>query len=153
MKKLINWIKEQFDKIYGGVIYILIKNGDQVIDITNVIKKIINKPSVNAFVEFTNTKLDDAGLLALKKIVPKFIKQLGLAMAIVDQKLSTEEAFNKVMAFISNLPKDGQAIFLRELSGMLLEAKSKTSENGVEISKGEYVAIIQFIYKGILTKK
>ena len=150
MKNLFQKIKNSLDKAFGSLLGVLINNSDAAIKVTNIAKSIINNPLLSAAVAFTVNKKDDELLAKAKILAPAIGVKLAMAIGIikeVDESESIEIAYGKVLKLVSeNLPEEGKAIYLRELSGAIGDA---LIDDGI-ISTGELIGIIQLRYKKII---
>ena len=150
MKNLFQKIKNSLDKAFGSLLGVLINNSDAAIKVTNIAKSIINNPLLSAAVAFTVNKKDDELLAKAKILAPAIGVKLAIAIGIikeVDESESIEIAYGKVLKLVSeNLPEEGKAIYLRELSGAIGDA---LIDDGI-ISTGELIGIIQLRYKKII---
>lgn len=148
MKKLINKIKTFLAKAWGSLFFFLVDKGEVAIKVTNVVKDILNNPAIDWVVELTPTKADDILVSKAKVFVPKVANQIGLAMGILRNAEDEKDAFEKVLNYVSQLPLEGKAIFLREFSGHLALA---LSDDG-KVSPAEMIGLVQLIYKGLIKK-
>lgn len=148
MKNLLKKIKDFLAKAWGNLFFFLIDKGEVAINVTNVIKDIINNPAIDWVVALTPTAADDRVLAKAKVWVPKVANQIGLAMGILKSAEDEKDAFEKVLNYVSQLPIEGKAIFLREFSGQLALA---LSDDG-KISPAEMIGLVQLVYKGLVKK-
>ena len=150
MKNLFQKIKNSLDKAFGSLLGVLINNSDAAIKVTNIAKSIINNPLLSVAVAFTVNKKDDELLAKAKILAPALGVKLALAIGIikeVDESESIDIAYGKVLKLVSeNLPEEGKAIYLRELSGAIGDA---LIDDGI-ISTGELIGIIQLRYKKLI---
>lgn len=149
MKNLFSKIKNILAKAFDSVLDFLLNNADVAIKVTNTVKEVINNPIIGLAVALTPNKKDDAILARAKLIAPDVVIKFGLALkmiSIADAESDRLIAASKIMEFISNeLPEEGKAIFLRELSGKIGEALSDG-----DISGSEIYGIIQLRYKKLI---
>lgn len=148
MKDLINKIKSFLQKLWGSLFLFLVDKGEIAIAITNTLKDILNNPAIDWVVAFTPTNADDLLVQKAKVWVPKIANQIGLAMGVLQSASDEKDAFEKVLNYVSQLPIEGKAIFLREFSGQLALA---LSDDG-KLSPAEMIGLVQLIYKGIIKK-
>lgn len=142
MKGIINALRRAF----GKVLEFLVSRGQVAVKATDIVKQVIENPFLDWTVRLTPIKADDAILAKAKQLVPQIGVKIGMAMGIineVNQSESTEQAFGKVLEYVSkSLPVEGRAIFYRELSGQLAESLSDG-----QMSTAEAIAIVQLIFK------
>jgi hypothetical protein len=150
--QLIDWIKFQLEKIWGDVYYILLEKGQASINITNILKYIVENETVNVTVALSPNKVDDVILALGKKLVKEILAKLGVLLNIVQATEDPETAFEKTLEYVRTLPLEGRGIIYREFSGLLAEFLSKDSDGGIKITRGERIALLQFIYKGLIKK-
>jgi len=150
MKNLFQKIKNSLDKAFGSLLGVLINNSDAAIKATNIAKSIINNPLLSVAVAFTVNKNDDNLLAKAKILAPAIGVKLAMAIGIIkelDESESIDIAYGKVLKLVSeNLPNEGKAIYLRELSGAIGDALI----NDGKISTGELIGIIQLRYKKLI---
>lgn len=145
MKGIINSIR----KAFGSLLVFLVKRGKVAVQVTDIVKSVIENPMLDWVVRLTPTKADDKLLKEAKLLIPKVGVKVAMAMGILNQvneSETTEQAFGKVLEYVSKaLPEEGKAIFYREISGQLAEALSDGN-----VSTAEAVALVQLIFKRIL---
>lgn len=147
MKNPLNSIKLFLLKFWGKILKILVSKGNVAIKVTNIIKEGLNDKTLNLVVALTPTEKDDFLLAKAKQLSSKISIQVGIAMGLLKSGENETEAFKNIMDYVSELPIEGKAIFLREFSGKLGAAL----DDG-KISDGEWVGLLQMIYHGIITK-
>ena len=145
MKQVIQKIRNVFGSLFNRIV----NTGNVAVNVTNILKGVINNPALEWVVELTPTKADDLPLRKAKVLLPKVTLQVGLAMGII-KAIDAEQDPKKAMAILlevikDKLPNDGKAIFYREVSGKLAEALSDGT-----LSTAESIAIVQLIFKKVL---
>lgn len=143
MKKLTDWVKEKLLALWGAVYFIVLNHSAFAIRITNILKEVAENKSVNAYVTFTKNNIDDK-VLAL---VTKSVKLVGVSLQIVKENETLEDAFDTVLTHLNQLPDYGKGILLREISGAIAKARAEDSPAGKKVSIGEFIAIVQLLFK------
>lgn len=149
MKRFISRIKGFLKQAWEAAFPVLIKYGEAAVAVTDIVKGVVDSPVTDLVVKLTPTQADDAVLAKAKLILPVVTYQLGLSLGIV-KELNDGDSVEEVMAIIlkhvgEQLPKEGKAIFYRELSGQVAYALADGN-----ISKAEAVALTQLIFKKLL---
>ena len=149
MKKIFSSIKNALTKLWGNMLAFLVERGDVAVRITNIVKDVIEHPTISFAVAMTPTKKDDVLLAKAKLLVPKIALQVGLAMNMikaVDAAENELQAASRVIDYARQyINEDGKGMFYREFGGKVAEYLADG-----ELDAAEAVALVQLVFKKVM---
>jgi fatty acid-binding protein DegV len=141
MKKLLNSIKNWWERVTGKAIEIMRPNAKAAYTLVNAIKKIVESPALSAIVLLTKTKADDAALAAARAILPQIAEKLLVADIIMSHP-TPSQIIEALIDYLRKQNKDVRAAFYIVLAGKINEALADG-----KMTLAEAVSIGQIIFE------
>lgn len=140
MKEFIKKVKTKVLQLFGK----LTKTAKEVIpigiEIVNAFKKITDSKYADIFVEITPTKLDDTGLIIVRKIIPKILKVLDEWNVVFEGQSDEEILKNSILKINSYSNTKKNLIYLGIAASINAELSNGT------LSQSESILATQAAY-------
>jgi hypothetical protein len=119
MKKI--WIK--IKSIASNAYALIRKNAKLAVDITNIVKEVVESPLMDVAVKLTTTTVDDVALPQVRRIVEKVATEMAIAAGLIQEADSTtltlEEKVAKIVEHLKSQLPDGRIGFWVVFAGKL----------------------------------
>lgn len=132
------WFKKVFDKEF----HFLKKNSKMAVEVTNVLKGLVESPITAAVVNLTPITWDNELLFKARPIVRKVAIEMAIAHGIIQTAENNSNVFAAIIDHLKQFVADGRVGFWVEFSGRLNVAFSDG-----KISLAEGISLAQMIFE------
>lgn len=136
--------------LFGKAFGFAKKSSSIAVNVTNIIKLIVENPTLELATELTKfTEVDDKILEFVKKIIPDVAKSVGLFHGFVNESDSPEESLQKLLDYLKQSTKGTRADFWIRLAAefnLRLLPEIKEAYRDENISFSESLVLTQIAY-------
>lgn len=148
MKKLFAKVQAFIQKIFGNSLEYLKKNSAMAVKVTELLKKYVESPISDVAVNIIPGELDNAALIALRKVVPDVVVRVAIFHGIVQSSVVPSEAIDKILLYLKSMNKEARAGFWITFAAQINMALSDG-----KLTFNEAVILSQLVYKEFYEQK